>query len=1347
MSDHSSPRPQRNLPDLSRLYDSFDDPKVCPEIKLPEQRDSAAVEPGQNLQFISPKLQPYLPADLWRKLNSGSPRRGLFINALERLRSLLHTLSTYLPGDLVQEKINRPIPGLVNGKMLKGCLLFADVSGFTALSERFTTLGPEGAEHLTKLINQYFTTMIEILAWSNGTLVKFAGDATLVYFPEQEHGTHVQWATRAGLRMLRAIKAFADLPTPLGPVTLSLKVGLSAGSFLAASIGSPSRMEYALIGSAVSQTLLAEGCATPGQMVVNQLAADLLAERYPLNEVKPGFFLLNPEADSALDDFEIRPQPRRARGTSQWDASLEEITAEIENVLCQIQSLTPYLASEVVDRIIAHASPRQVASEYRPTTVMFCNFTGPEALLETWGESGLQRVTSLLSAYFRDMNEMITRFGGIVSRIDPFSQGTKLLVLFGAPVAHEDDPERAVSAALAMNNALEALNRRWEQKFARHLPPGRQVALIKHRIGLTSGETFAGQAGSNTRREYTVMGDEVNLAARLMSAAHPGQILISERVFECTNHSYVNQKLPPVRVKGKKKPLPVWQVDGPRDETLLNRLRTRPKLIGHEIELASGWQSLQRACAGSGNGLTLTGPAGIGKSHLADTLLQKALEQGFQICAYQCRSHLATAAEAGWVGILRSLTGITSLDHPLIQKGKLERCVSQFHLSPTEAAGLAGLLGLRQGEFGLEKIAKNDQTVGEDFFQLVKQTKVSRKASNLALLSEIEAQPPVSGQETTQRRQALIALLTAIAIQKPLIIFFEDAHWLDAASQASLLPISQALAAQPVAFLLACRPGEVTLEIGDSLQLNPFTPAETSALVAEILTAGLTEIIHAESHGNPLFVEEISRWIRRTHRLDELGLKSALQTSDILQKLVLSNLETLLEGQREVARLASVVGVEFRHSEIEALLDTELDPVTLSQNLSALKQAGWIVVSEASIDARYTFLQPLYQEVLYASLPFERRRELHARLAEHLQTLPTRRRQLRDKIAVFLETEPANHSLWVAKNLAYHNEMSGNWLKAAHQLIEMAEISTPAEKESHFQQALALLERYPPEIFNPEIGLQKARAYLGLGDIALQRGDLAASAAAYTSAAELDTSAEFPPKLATGLAARLALVLPSQGKIEFGEDQLTRLINQKPELDNWKLHILLAWLTWRTGCNASPKIAACWELLPPTDAKDYQRGCALLADLSGDWEQATETYQKLGELNGAALANVRLGDQFLRQGNFTQADQHYATAFTLWQTLPSACGLALVYYRQAELAWQTDQRSSVISLMEAALASLDQSPPVLQSRPRVTIQYSLARIKNNHAGAWETWNWQPLEDLTWIQVCFPIFCDVSRSVP
>jgi class 3 adenylate cyclase/tetratricopeptide (TPR) repeat protein len=1351
MSDQPAPRPRRNL---ASLFDSLEEPKVDALRDLARQAPVSPTPDDSPRQFIprkktirlAPELQDYLPPDLWRKLNSDSPRSGIYINALERLNSLLYSISTYLPADLVQEKLARPIPGLVDGKILRGCLLFSDVSGFTALSERLATLGPAGAEHLTGFINQYFTAMIDIISWSNGILVKFAGDATLIYFPEQENGDHTRWAARAGLRMLRAMSDFKDIATPLGPVSLSMKLGLAAGKFLAASIGSPKRMEYALVGETVAQTLGAEGNSASGLLVVNQEAADTLREGYQLAEVKPGFFSLAPGPDADLDSFEIRPASRRARSGMPWDADIEELSAEVDNVLGKIRALAPYLPGELLDRIVSHASQRQVGSEYRPTAVMFCNFTGPETLLDQWGDSGAQRVTGLLSAYFNDMNEAISRFGGIVSRIDPYSKGTKLLALFGAPVAHEDDPQRAVSAALAMNSALLALNRRWAQKLARHLPPGASGELIQHRIGITIGETFAGQAGSATRREYTVMGDEVNLAARLMSTAEPGQILISEAVLERVKAYYVTRKLPPVRVKGKKQPIPIFQVDGPREDTLLSRIEARDTLIGRQAEFDQAWQFFENARGEDHALLALSGPAGLGKSHLADALLKHALQNGWQVEAFQCRSYQAEEAQSCWVGLLRLLAGMTPLDHPLIQAEKLERLTTELDLARDQHSTLTDLLGLRQAQ-----IDRQDETltVGDDLFNMVKERRASRKSSNLDVFEQLEGvrakapsdTSPLPNRQTAREQSALQAVLAALSARAPLAIFFEDSHWMDDTSRETLLALSQKLSAAPIAFLLAGRPHEGLPENIPLIKIRPFSLAETSAMAAAILTEGLTEIIHQQSNGSPLFVEEISRWIKRTHSIDQAGLKSVLQSSDILQKLVLSSLESLPEKQRELARLASVVGMEFRRSEIEALLEGQADTVSLSNNLHSLAQSHLVDLSEASVDPRYTFEQVIFRDVLYTSLPFERRRELHARLAEHLKTRPTQRRQLRDKIAAFLQEAPAANPLREVETLAYHLEMSENWLEAAQQWNNAAGLLPPegAGIELPFGKALAVLERIPPEAASdPKVGLQKARAHSGLAWLSLAQGELPAAAAASQAALQAAPLTALPPETSTRLAATLALCWPSQGKTAQAQKELAEYLESQPDLPNpWRFEALQIWLAWRAGSDPASLAAAALEKIPEDQSDAPRRARALLDDLSRRWEQAAPVYQSVNAVDCAALTFLRCGDSLLAQRKPDAAGEHYQRAYETWQKAGTACGLALATYRRAELT-QANPHAS-LSLLEESLAWLEKSPPALQTGPRAIVQNALARLKKRQPGPWGAWHWQPFEDLAYINLLMPVF--------
>ena len=373
-------RSGRALPNLSALFSDSDEKKPAEKAE-PKPAEAAPITPAEPenppedepTETISmpAEMQKYLSADLWRKLNSETPRRGVLINALDRLRSVQYLLSTFMPGHLVQEKMRRPVAGLVSGQILSGSLLFSDVSGFTALSERLAVLGPEGAERLTEIMNRYFTTMLEILSRSGGTLLKFAGDATLVYFPEQEDGLQAGWAVRAGMRMLKAIEAFSNIQTPTESVSLKMKIGVGSGEFLAASVGSARRMEYGVLGPVVTQTMGAEGASSgPGQLIVNETTAQLLGEDYTLSPQAPGYYLVQSTLDQEVDGFEIKAEERRARSGVPLNASPQALLVQMRVALNQIHALEPYLAAELAERVIVHARDRRVVSEFLLTTVL-----------------------------------------------------------------------------------------------------------------------------------------------------------------------------------------------------------------------------------------------------------------------------------------------------------------------------------------------------------------------------------------------------------------------------------------------------------------------------------------------------------------------------------------------------------------------------------------------------------------------------------------------------------------------------------------------------------------------------------------------------------------------------------------------------------------------------------------------------------------------------------------------------------------------------------------------------------------------------------------------------------------
>lgn len=1419
---------------------------------------------------LPPELQRYLSPELWRKLNSPEPPRGVLINALERMRSVQYLLGTFLPAHLVQEKMRRPFAGQMSAQVLHGTLLFSDVSGFTALSERLAALGAEGAEVLTNLMNRYFAAMLEVLAWSGGILLKFAGDALLVWFPAGEeverlpaspasqsaggevaphsnaphgnapHGNapHASQALRAAQRMLRLMSSFAQLETPAGAARLTMKIGLATGQFLAVSAGTPERMEYFVLGPAVSQVMAAEGASSGGgQIVLNREAAAALG-RLSLPEARPGFYLLERGAEQGpLDDFEILPETRRARGAIPWNATPQAILAQVEVALRQVLALQPYLPPELVERVLAPGRGRQLQSEYRQATVMFVNFIGPEAAYARWGEPGATRAAALLQAFFTRVQTVVQRYGGMISRVDPYSRGTKMLILFGVPTAHEDDAQRAVSAALAMQNELPAIEEAWRRKYSRYLegvPELQSAPLLQMRIGITFGQTFAGQVGSSTRREYTVMGDDVNLAARLMGAAEYGRILINPAVQERVQGLFVLTERPPLKVKGKTQPITVYQVEGPREDTLAERRQRRGPLIGRQEALARGWQAIQEALDGRGGLLIIQGPAGSGKSHLADELLRRSeapssalsapppgKEGGLRWFEVQCRSFQSDFPYAAWSRLMRSLAGITTLDLLPAQRAvKLRRLMAELQLDQAVLPALAALLGLSEAEvredLSPEQVPAAASVTQDgsltDTFAFVRRGEVKRRGSQLEVLQQLDglqksaasadalgatryrllAELDQAGQQ--QLRQALWAVLAGLtgspSAPRPTAIFFEDAHWMDAASRRLLEELAPQLQTLPLLILCAQRsenaayaaPALLAMrsEATSVITLGPLSAAETEALVAHLLVSDLSQVIYAQTQGAPLLVDEVTRWFKRTHRLDPQELQEVLQASDILQKLILSGLEALPEATRQVARVAAVIsapaiGAEFRTSEVQALLGEEMDPVSLSQHLRALARGGWIALNEAGADAGYHFQQALTREVLYNSLPHEQRRQLHARLAAYLEAQlqpeselegSAARRRLQARLMAALGGERLSperlHAL-----IAFHYEQAEDWLAAARHLVAAGQ---QAERSSswrlrqaaegaqslltaggHFQRALELLPRLPEANRGADWAEALVQAWLGVGDVAFWRGDELRALTAYENALQADASQSPLPAGETArhrlpLTCRLALVMALQRRAPEAVQRLAAQIEAGGEAAaRWlPAALTLTWLLWRQG---EPRFAEWLEqaqagLQPEMESETGRLWTAILRGLAGEWRRAAQDFLELDEGTGLAIAYLHHGEAELQQGRPTEARSYFQLAETIWRSwpggeaaeLPGRCR-ALALYQQARVHLAQAEAAVARQLLEQALQALEQEAPCLQADGRSAVQAALKSLAAQK-DRFPDWDWRSYEDTYYARQLF-----------
>jgi class 3 adenylate cyclase len=410
-------------------------------------------------------------------------------------------------------------PGEMWGELAEGTFLFADISGFTALADRLSAL-PDGTEKLTGLINDYFTTMLQVVAQSCREVVgreseagdpvydllKFGGDAMLLLFSGPDHA---RLAVHAAMRMQQRMADVVQGNRALGAASLGMHIGINSGRFLDAHVGTPRTMKKVEVGRALNLTARAEEIAASGQIVIGPGTYEALRDWVAVRPVTDDFYLL--DGSLVKDDVSYATPP----------ASFSELVPPgiLDDLVASLDAMVPYLAPGLLEKIVLDPHAPVVWADLKLVTVLFANLIGLDDMVEALSEKEADQVTNILDRYLGAVIEIVTRYEGTFNKLDLAQEGDKLLILFGAPHAHEDDPQRAVRAALEMQEALRPFT---------ELSTRSGTNSLRLRVGIHSGSVFAGNVGSPTRKEYTVMGDVVNLAARLMAAAEPGQVIVTQ---------------------------------------------------------------------------------------------------------------------------------------------------------------------------------------------------------------------------------------------------------------------------------------------------------------------------------------------------------------------------------------------------------------------------------------------------------------------------------------------------------------------------------------------------------------------------------------------------------------------------------------------------------------------------------------------------------------------------------------------------------------------------------------------------------------------------------------------------
>jgi class 3 adenylate cyclase/tetratricopeptide (TPR) repeat protein len=665
----------------------------------------------------------------------------------------------------------------------------------------------------------------------------------------------------------------------------------------------------------------------------------------------------------------------------------------------------PYLTEKIL------TSRSALEGERKQVTVLFADLKDSTELIRGLDPEAAQQ---LLDPAIHCMMDAVHRFEGTINQV----LGDGIMALFGAPIAHEDHAVRACYAALAMQTAM--------QGYAEEVRRTQGLA-VQIRVGLNSGEVVVRAIGNDLHMDYSAVGQTTHLAARMEQLATPGSILLTVDTLQLVEGLVQVNALGPVPVKGVTEPVEVFELRGAT--TLRGRLqaataRGLTRFVGRQTELDILGRALARAGVGQGQVAAVVGEAGVGKSRLVYEFLRSHHTQGWLVLESASVSYGKATPYFPVIDLLKRYTHVEEHDEPRTMRAKVTGQVLTL-----------------------------DETLQDTIPAL------------LALLDALPADSPFLTLDPSQRRQRTLVALKRVLLREsqgqPLLLVFEDLHWIDTETQALLDSLVESLPTARLLLLVNYRP-EYQHSWGSKtyytqLRLDPLPPASADELLQALLgdEPGLTplkQLLIERTGGNPFFLEESVRALVETRMLvGERGayrLATALpavQVPATVQAVLTARIDRLPPEEKRLLQTAAVIGTEVPLALLRAI--AELPDEALRMGLAHLQAAEFLYETRLFPDLEYTFKHALTHEVAYGSLLQERRRVLHACIVEALEVLYP------DRLAEQVD------------RLAHHAVRGEVWEKALTycQQAGTRAIMGSAHREAvvYFEQALAALAQLP----------------------------------------------------------------------------------------------------------------------------------------------------------------------------------------------------------------------------------------------------------------------------------------------
>ena len=952
----------------------------------------------------------------------------------------------------------------------------------------------------------------------------------------------------------------------------------------------------------------------------------------------------------------------------------------------------------------------EAAGQRRTVTVLFTDLTGFTALSERMDS---EDVYDIVQQYVQVLVNNVYKYEGIVDKLT----GDGLMALFGAPISHENNAERAVRAALDMQADILQLSKEIRKKYK---------VDLRMRVGLHSGTVVVGGMGSNMMMDYTAIGDTVNLAHRIEEAAPPNTILVSESVYSQTRALFEFQHVSALNPKGITRSVIAFSVI---------KLKSRPgmvrgleglsaPMIGRDMELNRLKQILADLLQiQRGQFVFITGEAGMGKSRLTAEFKTSLDPHEVRVLEAQSLAYRRSIAYWIFLALLYQYLGVPpNTPKPEVHQ-RLIHVLEQLTIgqSSDTLTYLEHLLSLPYSD--------------------------PHAANRLRYLDAEQL-----------RQQIFLAvrdMLVAESKRQPLILILEDLHWADEASLNLLYFLLESLRHSPILILCISRqilPGALS-RIHDwaktylssqfhTLPLQGLSPNQSAQLLFQLLTipdlpVTLREQILQRAAGVPFYLEEILRMLIDEHvirrennhwRVEPEADASQLGVPDTLQGLILTRFDRLAETERQVLQVASVIGKNFTVPLLQGVLSGP-SIEQMPRALDVLVERDFIQTLPSSSEAEYTFRHILMSDAIYSTILRKERSKIHGLVGEAIERLYTD--DLENQIELL-----ANHYLW-----------STNQDKALYYLTRAGERAAAryanSQAQQHFEQALQILPKVTHTL------AEALRILSGLGDVLVLVGEYAAARKHYQdtlSAIQSEGSGQFTID-SCSLQRKIGNTFERQGDYDQAQDHLNQAQQTLESLDNpqpvEQARILndMGWINFRRGNldEAQAQLNQAQTLLEKTNQYDviasiYNRlggiyyfedqldqasiyvrkslalreeigdivavarsynNLGLLSWRKGDWESAlanfmrsVELHANLGDVEGVMEVNSNLGLLQIDRGNIGQAKKHLEAALSTAQQSGLSYGIGVTYLHFSYLYLSSNDWKTALEYCGRSLAIL-----------------------------------------------------------